>query len=292
MRLVEKHDIRQYEEAYRETCKRDGRSIAVNNKPVFGTTEWAASNVNIINGCSNDCKYCFSKEMSIRFKRKTPESWKQEEVNWKVYNRKVRCREGYIMFPSTHDITPEHLHLAIVFLKKLLASGNKVLIVSKPSFVCIKKVCDTLTDFKDKILFRFTIGSINSQTLKFWEPNAPDYEERKRALVYAFEHGYQTSISCEPMLDNRIDKVIDDLSQYVTDAIWLGKMNFAIRRLRTNGHLDSENQAATELLLKWQNDDAIKKLYNRYKDNPLIKWKESIKKVVGIEVSTIKGEDK
>lgn len=34
-------------------------------KPVFGTTEWAASNVNYLKGCSNDCKYCFSKEMAI-----------------------------------------------------------------------------------------------------------------------------------------------------------------------------------------------------------------------------------
>lgn len=272
---------------------RDFNYIMTNKeKPVFGTTEWAASNVNYLKGCSNDCKYCFSKEMAIRFKRKTPENWKEEEINWEAYNKNVKQREGYIMFPSTHDITPKHLDLAIDFLKRLLGNGNKVLIVSKPSFECIKRICDSFADFKDQILFRFTIGSTNNKTLKFWEPNAPDYNERKKALVYAFEAGYQTSISCEPMLDNRIDKVIDDLSQYVTDAIWLGKMNFAIRRLRTNGHLDAENQAAAEQLLEWQNDAAIKQLYNKYKDNPQIKWKESIKKVVGLEVSTIKGEDK
>ena len=94
------------------------------------------------------------------------------------------------------------------------------------------------------------------------------------------------------MLDNRVDRVIDDLSCYVTDAIWLGKMNFAIRRLRTNGQLDAETQKAAEQLLAWQSDENIKVLYKSYKDNPQIKWKESIKKVVGIEVSTIKGEDR
>lgn len=261
-------------------------------KPVFGTTEWAASNANIIKGCSNDCKYCFSKEMSIRFKRKTTENWKEEEVNLEVYNKTPSYREGYIMFPSTHDITPEHLNLAIDYLKRLLGAGNKVLIVSKPSFECIKQICDTFTDYKERILLRFTIGSTSNKTLKFWEPNAPDYEERKKALIYAYEAGYQTSISCEPMLDNKIDKVIEDLSPYVNDAIWLGKMNFAIRRLRTNGQLNAETLAAAEQLLEWQSDEAIKELYKRYKDNPQIKWKESIKKVVGIEVSTIKGEDK
>jgi len=262
------------------------------DKPVFGTTEWAASNVNYLKGCSNDCKYCFSKEMAIRFKRKTPENWKEEEINWEAYNKNVKQREGYVMFPSTHDITPRYLNLAIDFLERLLCNGNKVLIVSKPSYECIKKICDTFSAYKDQILFRFTIGSACNKTLKFWEPNAPDYKERKRALIYAFEAGYQTSISCEPMLDDRIDKVIDDLIQYVTDAIWLGKMNFVIRRLRTNGQLNAENQAAAELLLEWQNDEAIKKIYNRYKDNQQIKWKESIKKVVGLEVSTIKGEDR
>ncbi len=230
--------------------------------------------------------------MAIRFKRKTPENWKEEDINWEAYNKNVKQREGYIMFPSTHDITPKHIDLTIDFLKRLLSNGNKVLIVSKPSFECIKRICDTFRDHKDHILFRFTIGSTNNKTLMFWEPNAPDYQERKQALIYAYEAGFQTSISCEPMLDNMINKVIDDLSQYVTDAIWLGKMNFVIRRLRTNGHLDAKGQAVAEQLLEWQNDVAIKKLYNKYKDNPQIKWKESIKKVVGLEVSTIKGEDK
>ena len=266
--------------------------MANKKKPVFGTTEWASSNVNYLKGCGNDCKYCYSKEMSIRFKRKTPETWKEEEVNWAVFNKEVKHRDGYIMFPSTHDITPEHLDLAIEYLKRLLGNGNKVLIVSKPSFICIKRICDDLVDYRDNILFRFTIGSIDSVTLKFWEPNAPDYKERKQALVYAYEAGYKTSLSCEPMLDDRIEDVIADLSRYVSDAIWLGKMNFAIRRLRTNGHLDEDSLTAVEQLLDWQSDENILRLYDQYKDNPQIKWKESIKKVVGLEVSTVKGVDK
>ena len=166
------------------------------------------------------------------------------------------------------------------------------MIVSKPSYICIKKICDSFGEYKDNVLFRFTIGSSCPETLRFWEPYAPDYEERKRALVYAFEQGFQTSVSCEPMLDNRIDSVINDLSPFVTDAFWLGKMNFAVRRLKTNGQLNAETLAAAEQLLEWQSDDAVKVLFDRYKNNSQIKWKESIKKIVGIEVSTIKGEDK
>jgi DNA repair photolyase len=128
--------------------------------------------------------------------------------------------------------------------------------------------------------------------LRFWEPNAPDYQERKKSLVYAFNNGYKTSISCEPMLDNNVKAIIDDLSEYVTDAIWLGKMNFVIRRLKTNGLNNEITLEAANQILLWQSDDEIKKLYEKFKDNPKIKWKESIKKVVGLAVSTKKGEDK
>lgn len=261
-------------------------------KTVFGTTEWAVANANYLNGCSNDCKYCYSKDMAIRFKRKTAETWKEEEINWAAYNKTVRGKGGYIMFPSTHDITPAHLDLAINYLGRLLRNGNAVLIVTKPSFECIKRICDTYTEYKDRILFRFTIGSMNSEILRFWEPNAPAYQERKESLIYAFSAGYKTSVSCEPMLDNNIEDVIDDLSVYVSDAIWLGKMNFAIRRLRTNGHKDKESLDAASQILLWQADDEILKLYEKYKDNPKIKWKESIKRIVGLSISTVKGEDK
>lgn len=261
-------------------------------KTVFGTAEWAVANANYLNGCSNDCKYCYSKDMAIRFKRKTPDTWKEEEVNWTAYNKIIRGKRGYIMFPSTHDITLKHLDLAISYLARLLLYGNFVLIVTKPSLECIKSICDTFTDYKEQILFRFTIGSVDSNTLKFWEPYAPDYSERKQSLIYAYYAGFKTSISCEPMLDNNIQAVIEDLSKYVTDAIWLGKMNFVLRRLRTNGHTDELTLKAANQILSWQSDDEIKALYNKYKDNPMIKWKESIKKVVGLDISVVKGEDK
>jgi hypothetical protein len=35
----------------------------------------------------------------------------------------------------------------------------------------------------------------------------------------------------------------------------------------------------------------IKRIYERYKNNPLIRWKKEIKKVVGIPVPKINGQD-
>jgi DNA repair photolyase len=260
-------------------------------KQVFGTTEWATDNENFINGCFHDCKYCYSKEMAIRFKRKRPDNWKEEVVNTKHLNKKFRKKEGYVMFPSSHDITPENSDLSIQFLGNILRAGNDVLVVTKPHFEVIEKICQTFSHKKNKILFRFTIGSCDSQVLKFWEPNAPTFEERLDALKFAYENGFKTSVSCEPILDIATDDLIKLVIPYVTDAVWIGKPNFLLRRLKMNGISDSETLDKARELVGLQSDKWILTLYEKHKDNSQIKWKESIKKIVNIEIPTIKGLD-
>ena len=262
------------------------------SQPVYGAHEWANESVNILSGCKHDCKYCYSKEMAIRFKRKTPETWKEEEIQEHVLKRKIRDNIGTIMFPSTHDITPKNLGQCIYMIQKILSTNNRILIVSKPHLECIKKICLATKQNKDDILFRFSIGSADSSVLKFWEPGAPSFEERLSALEYAYDHGFPTSVSCEPMLDEKIDDVIFRIREYVTDAIWIGKMNFVFRRLKTNGVTDDETMEAARKLHEWQNDDEnILALYKKYENDTMIKWKESIKKVIGIAIPTQRGLD-
>ena len=263
----------------------------MNKKQVFGTHEWADKTANFINGCKHDCKYCYSKEMAIRFKRKTPENWKEEEVRNIQLKKKFSKHSGTFMYPSSHDIHPEHLEENIIFLKNLLKYGNKVLIVTKPHLKCIKRICNEFTNYKNNILFRFTIGSSNSQTLKFWEPGAPRFKERLESVKYAYNANFQTSLSCEPMLDNDIEDLIEIMLPFVTDAIWLGKANFLLRRLKMNGINGFETIKKAIQLIEWQKEENILILYNKYKHNPKIKWKESIKKIVGIELPLVKGLD-
>lgn len=263
-----------------------------NGKQVFGTHEWAVKNANFINGCYHNCKYCYSKEMAIRFKRKTTLNWQIEEVDLKQTMIKRKKVDGLVMFPSSHDITPLNLPQSIDFLKNLLMTGNEILIVTKPHLIVIKEICKQFDKYKNKILFRFTIGSKNTKTLKFWEINAPTFAERKQSLIYAFNQGFSTSVSCEPMLDNSTEELVKTLLPYVTDSIWIGKANFLLRRLKMNGITDADSINKAKELILLQSDDNIKKLYQKLKTNKKIKWKDSIKKVVNLEISTIKGLDK
>ena len=267
-----------------------GREI-VKPKRVFGTYEWASSTANFIDGCKHDCKYCYSREMAIRFYRKTKENWKIEVVRPNYLRQNWGRFTGTVMFPSSHDIHPDNLDSSIEFLSLLLQKANRILIVSKPHLFSIREICKRFADQKGKMLFRFTIGSSSSKTLKFWEPGAPSFEERIESLKYAYKKGFSTSVSCEPMLDEYVDSVINKALPFITDAIWLGKMNFARRRLKINGYDDPETMIRAQELFEVQNQARIEALYTRYRSNKRIRWKDSIKMDVGIALLQEKGLD-
>lgn len=258
-------------------------------KEVFGTKEWAESNHNIQFGCENNCLYCYARAMAPRHKKVA--IWHQPVLSEKGVNANFGKRKGTIMFPTTHDITENNIDNCSKILERMLFKGNRVLIVSKPKLDCVKRLCKDLKNFKDLILFRFTIGSANNETLKFWEPDAPSFIERFDSVRLAKAFGFDTSVSCEPMLDNNIEEVVEKLLPSVTDAIWIGKANKLRTRLKINKEWNPIVQARAEQLLAWQADRYIIPLYEKYKDNPKIKWKESIKKVVGLKIPTKAGLD-
>jgi len=258
---------------------------------LFGTKEWSDYSINCVSGCSHDCKYCYAKSMAIRFKRHTPENWKYEIINSSILAKGFRKRkEGKIfMFPTSHDITPSNLSACIRCLTSLLAPGNEAVVVTKPHYECIEKLCEVLPMFKNNFIFRFTIGSSNSDTLRFWEPGAPDFEERLASLKYAYWKGYQTSVSCEPMLDDNVEVVVEWVLPHVTKTVWIGKPNMLNSRLSLNGHKNKETRDKADKLLQSLSDQYIGKLYSTYRDDSRIRWKHSIQKVLRINASSMAG---
>lgn len=272
-----------------DTCRSRGTG---DTKKVSGTKEWAASNVNIQSGCEHGCIYCYAHGNAVRYKHASAGSWTTPSLNRAAIDRGFAVREGGIMFPSSHDITEANLPDCLVVLKKLLAAGNRVLVVSKPHLNCIKTLCRELDGFKGQVLFRFSIGSAADAVLAFWEPHAPSYRERLDSLKWAFKQGYKTSVSCEPMLDGNIQLVIDDARAYVTDSIWLGRVRRIRNCLTLNAPGNQEAKRKAAALMELQNDLWIMGLYMKHKDDPLIRYKDSIKQVVGLERPGEAGLDK
>ncbi|MCK6489030.1 MAG: helix-turn-helix domain-containing protein, partial [Planctomycetes bacterium] len=248
-----------------------------------GVAEWASKSVNCVTGCSHNCRYCYAAfDACDRYHRVKRDEWEHPRVrDHDVRKRHVKY-DGTVMFPTTHDITPEVLDPCLQVLGSLLSAGNHVLIVSKPHRACVQAICDRFTGHRSQILFRFTIGADDPDLLRYWDPGAPDFAERLTCLKLAHRLGFNTSVSMEPMLDiARAPRLVRRLLPHITESIWLGKMNNVASRVRVE---TEEDRRQVDAVTTSQTDEAVWALYDELKDIQQVRWKDSIKKVVGISL--------
>lgn len=94
--------------------------------------------------------------------------------------------------------------------------------------------------------------------LHFCEPGAPKFDERLRSLRHTFEASYKTSVSCEPFLDEDIINLYYRIQPFITDSIWIGKMNKIKQRVDTRGwgkkeyvYLERVKKCQTDVYVIW-----------------------------------------
>lgn len=255
-------------------------SLSKREKITSGTKEWADHNVNCINGCYNDCRYCYAKIMAKRFGRATEKTWHNMTIRQEAVVKNYRKTSGRVMFPSSHDIfdLPQIEEACFTVLTKLLEKNNDVLIATKPRIKVIRDIDQLFSEYKEYLQFRFTITSIQDKLLKFWEPNAPNFQERMESLIFAFDKGYKTSVSIEPFLDYNPAELVELVAQFTTESIWLGKMNYIPRR-----NLSTVEQQYYDDVRKNYEIEHLWEVYIKLKDQPLIKFKDSIRTKLGIK---------
>lgn len=257
---------------------------------VRGTKEWAVAEINCCRGCNHGCRYCYARYDAVERKGLvTAKEWDSCRIVEAEVVRQHPLYSGQVMFPTAHDIVPENLDACIQVLANLFSGGNRVLVVSKPNLASIRRICKEFDTLRKQLLFRFTITARNPEILKFWEPGAPGYSERKQCLEYAFNEGFETSVSVEPMLDTAdVIPMVRELLPYISHSIWLGKMNRIEERVRQ----DSEKmRLEIERIKQGQRDEKLWELYRALKPYDKVRWKESVKEVVGIEVPSQPGLD-
>ncbi len=262
----------------------------VQSTRISGTREWSVESVNIILGCPHRCRYCYARSRAVEYGQ-CPDHAAWGTTYHRLRHAEVSKRRkkaaGRVMFPTTHDLTPDFLDPCIEVLLNLLKAGNDVLIVSKPHLSCIRTICDRLRMFREQILFRFTIGAVDDKILSYWEPGAPNFQERLASLKHAFDQGFATSVSCEPLLDAAgVGKLFRTLEPYVTDTIWIGKMNEICRRVELG-----TNPSEIVRIENGQTDEGIRAIYALLKDQSMIRWKESFKTVLGLATAEVAGLD-
>ncbi|ACL04300.1 DNA repair photolyase-like protein [Desulfatibacillum aliphaticivorans] len=278
------HNVAQHdpegESIYPISQKKKVKKSKTNNS---GANQWGGVKVNCCKGCSHACLYCYARGLAEQREQVSGmDEWLQEKVRPKdvFKGRKYYADGTSVMFPTSHDITPKNFWACFHVLEKMLSAGNRVKVVSKPHLECIETLCDGFKRYKKQILFRFSIGATDNTILSLWEPNAPAYEERKACLRLAHERGFQTSVSVEPMLDSaHIDDLVADLKPYVTEVLWIGTMNYI------HQYVDISNQAVAQdaqRIEAGQTIQVIRDIHSRYMNDPKIKWKETISKMLGV----------
>ena len=55
--------------------------------------------------------------------------------------------------------------------------------------------------------------------------------------------------------------------------------------------LPKELKEKANQLYSWQSDDEVRALYGRYKNDPLIRWKGEIKKIVGLPIGNVGSDE-
>ncbi|SLM31144.1 Putative selenocysteine protein (fragment) [Desulfamplus magnetovallimortis] len=249
-----------------------------------GFREWADKSINIATGCENNCLYCYAKYMANRFGHRDKDDWERCVVRPKDVDVNRKKVKGLIGFPTSHYILPSIFDDYSKTLLKLLEAGNDVLIVSKPRYDLMKRLCKSIDRYKDQVLFRFTIGAMNNQKLKFWEPNAPTYEERKKSLRHVKKKGFRTSVSIEPMIDSlNIESLVSDLDPYVTEDIWVGIMS-NVGRLKRDA--DKRLKKEIKRIEFGQSLPQIIDIYKTFEKNPKIKWKDKMR----VKIETYRNE--
>lgn len=247
-----------------------------------GTKEWAEANCNFQKGCRNDCVYCYAKAMAIRFGTATAESWKEP-----VISIPERLPKGkMVMLPSSHDIDNRNIDEAIEILGRLLERDNKVLIVTKPRFSTISSLIRFLKSpacrkCNGMVTFRLTVGTSDDRLLQRFEPGATTFHERFMALRELYIAKIPAGVSAEPLLGGL--ETFDDLylrvRKFMTGQIWVGKMNSPRQRIRMNTE-GTFDEKLIDWVVRKQSDEEMLRLYDRYKDDPKVAFKDSIRNIV------------
>lgn len=247
-----------------------------------GADQWARYKLNIQRGCSHRCLYCYAAANAIRFKLSTRAEWGTETLTARAEMTSYPSRGELVMFPTAHDVTADNIEAFARVAKLVLARGNPVLIVTKPHLACIEYLTQKLAEYRDYVLFRFSITTMDEQLAAFWEPGAPAPSERIKALATAFGAGFATSISAEPLLGGleAAEAILEAATPYVTESIWIGKMNQGRRRMDLTV---PANVAALECLEAQQADHEIRRMVAALDGRPLLEWKDSISEVMARE---------
>lgn len=291
-----------------------GREVSLPKKIhyPFGTVEWSDETYNSHQGCKNNCTNCYARNLAWQKKFSYWKNYDNMVIDRKpkwIKGWKVKPDGFWFMYPSMHDTFEETVDDAIKVMENMLKANGNILFVTKPRYKVIKQIIDTfsnhaLSAFEEPknylqgqphIKFRFSISTNDDIAMRIWEPSAPNYKERKESLIMAHERGCDVGVSAEPFFPTVKPEGVDEIHSfiewvrsllpYVTDTFWVGMMNYIPQEREDGFFYLRGNKLSKEMVREFRNLEEFYAFKNIFrivtdlKDEPKLRWKESIKKV-------------
>lgn len=271
----------------------------------FGTKQWSDKSFNIMkagNICPNLCLYCYIQPVFHQNNQADVHSFYKRymdkgvqvigegeitgaerrsmlldfEINMKKVEKGWSKHGNRYLFmtPTSHDIFDSNVKELVIAWKKMIDVGHSILIVTKPSFPCVKYMCSNLGKYKDSVSFRFTITSDNQDVIDIFEPLAPSFEERMACLEYTYDSGFNTSVSIEPFLTCPVS-TFEHVLPYITGDAWIGMMNaFPSEKIIGYDFTDRETNAINSLKEQYGFEN-VQRIVRKLRHEPKVQWKES-----------------
>lgn len=223
-------------------------------EPAGKAREYSPLALNIYNGCSHKCKYCYLKNINSLLSGDKPvkrkDILKQIEAQLNKFIPKNQVLMSFVsdIYCEGADITRDVLNLLLKYQVPLaILTKNKSVV----------KDLDIFKKF-DNIKIGMTLTFTNEDESKEWEPGASTPYERFKALEYLHKHGVKTFASLEPVIDAKQTlSIISKTNKYV-DMYKVGKLNH-YKGLDSNIDWHEFGLKAVSILKKYGKDFYIKK---------------------------------
>ena len=216
--------------------------------------EFSPLALNIYNGCSSCCKYCYCRNISKLLSADKPTQ--RKDILKHLENQlKKSVPQNQVLLSFVSDIYCEGANITRPVLELLCLYQVPVAILTKNKSVL--KDLDLFKQFAN-IKIGMTLTFTNAKDSKEWEPGASLPQERAETLQKIHKAGIKTFASLEPVIKPEQSLDIIRLTHSFVDMFKVGKLN-NYQGLDKAINWADFGEKAVNLLIGYKKDFYIKK---------------------------------
>ena len=201
-------------------------------EPTGAAKEYADLALNIYNGCTHGCIYCYNNGRYSKpgefFKAGRPRNFSMKDLisDCRSLNDEYGDKVPEVLISFIGDAyqrSERALGRTRLIIKMLIGQGIPFTILTKSDL--IKRDFDILSPYRDKFRLGMTILTTFQDEAGEWEPGAPWILDRIQTLAAAKQTGIRTWVSLEPVM--RVMSAVKLIKQYhhLVDIWHIGKLN-------------------------------------------------------------------